>query len=134
MMRRIVIRKVSQPREATVQKDVEWLCSSLGFCKKNVNDSASMIIKEILNHVAKHESVPTEAIATALNMHPGTVNHHVRQLVDAGFLYRDKKRICLRGGSLKRAVREMRRDTDRMFEDLERIAETVDRRIGLRNR
>lgn len=47
----------------------------------------------------------------------------------------EKKRlIYLRGGSLKAAVREMRKDSERILDELENIAEEIDLMMGLKNR
>lgn len=62
------------------------------------------------------------------------VNHHLRNLNDSGLLYRKKRLIYLRGGSLKAAVKEMRKDSERILDELESIAEEIDSIMGLKNR
>jgi predicted transcriptional regulator len=62
------------------------------------------------------------------------VNHHLRNLNDSGLVYRKKRLIYLRGGSLKAAVKEMRKDSERIFDELEYMAEEIDSRIGIKNR
>jgi hypothetical protein len=49
-------------------------------------------------------------------------------------IYRRKRLLYLRGGSLKAAVQEMRKDSERIFDELEVMAEEIDRKMGLKNR
>ena len=42
--------------------------------------------------------------------------------------------MYLRGGSLKAAVTEMRKDSERILDELENIAEEIDSIKGIRNR
>jgi predicted transcriptional regulator len=62
------------------------------------------------------------------------VNHHLRNLINTGLIYREKRMLYLRGGSLKAAVQEMRKDSERMFDELEAIAGEIDQEMGIRNR
>ena len=69
-------------------------------------------------------------IAADLDITPSRVNHHIRNLVDAGILYRHRKLIYLRGSTLRAMVQELRKDALRMFDDLESVADGIDREYG----
>ncbi len=78
--------------------------------------------------------VSSESLAADLEIKTSRVNHHLRNLNDSGLLYRKKRLIYLRGGSLKTAVQEMRKDSERILDELENIAEEIDTLMGVKNR
>ncbi|AKB53527.1 hypothetical protein MSBR2_1849 [Methanosarcina barkeri 227] len=88
----------------------------------------------MLDRLSNDEITSSEALAEDLEMKISRVNHHLRNLNDSGLLYRKKRLIYLRGGSLKAAVKEMRKDSERIFDELESIAEEIDLSIGIKNR
>src|SRR3989338_1688037 len=134
MMQQIVLKGIEKPREADVIRDIDWLCDSFGFSAgRDIESTATKIVETLLEKLAEDTSVSSEAIADELNMAPSRVNHHVRNIVSSGMLYRERKLILLRGGSLKSAVEEMRRDANRLFDDISKIAEDIDSVLGFRN-
>lgn len=135
MAQQIILRDLQRPKKANIDEDIGWLGSSLGFVSRK--DTAHMmrqILKRVLTGIAEEEGISTERLARELNIAIQRVNYHVRCLVDAGFLYRRKKRIFLRQGSVRAAVEEIRKDANRMFDNLLVIADDIDRSLGLKNR
>jgi len=59
------------------------------------------------------------------------VNHHLRNLTRSGVIYRERKLVHLRGRSLRDSVLELRKDADRIFDELEKVATDIDEMMGL---
>jgi predicted transcriptional regulator len=135
MVHEIILRNIEKPHIKNLEEDLLWLCDSFGFSSgRDVENTATRIIFSLLDKLSNDEVISSEALAGDLNIKVSRVNHHLRNLNDSGLLYRKKRLIYLRGGSLKAAVREMRKDSERIFDELEDAAEEIDSIIGIKNR
>jgi len=132
MKRRIFVRFVEKPRKTNIDSELKWLCNSLGVCSGRDTENISLkIFENIINRYHNEFRLSTEMIAKDLTISPNRVNHHIRNMINMGLFYRDKKKIFLRGGSVKRAIEEMKKDSDRMFSELIQIADKIDEKLGL---
>lgn len=135
IMQEIVLRSLEKPRQKVLSEDIEWVCESFGLCRgRDVESTSTKIVATMLEKLADNLRVSSELIAHELDMTASRVNHHLRNLMGTGFLYRDRRLILLRGGSLKGAVEELRKDSNRIFDQISDIAEEVDQKLGLENR
>jgi len=135
MPQQIVLINLEKPREKSLEKDIYWLCDSFGLSSgRDVDNMATRIVMSLLDNISENEQISSEMIAKSLNVNLSRVNHHLRNLINSGLVYREKRRLYLRGGSLKAAVQEMRKDSERMFDELEAIAAEIDQEMGIRNR
>lgn len=135
MVQQIILRYLEKPHVKSLEDDILWLCDSFGFSSgRDTENTATRIVFSLLDRLSNDEITSSEALAEDLEMKISRVNHHLRNLNDSGLLYRKKRIIYLRGGSLKAAVKEMRKDSERIFDELESIAEEIDLRIGIKNR
>lgn len=135
MNQQITLKNLDKPKEKDIKEDLYWFCDSLGFSSgRDIEHMSQRIVYDLLERVKEYDRIPSDIIARDLFISSARVNHHIRNLIDSGFLYRENKMIVLRGGSLKSAVREMRRDAERIFDDLENIADDIDKAFGIKNR
>lgn len=135
MVKEIIIRNIEKPHIKSLEEDLLWFCDSFGFSSgRDTKNTATRIIFSLFEKLSNDEVTSSEALAEDLNIKISRVNHHLRNLNDSGLLYRKKRLIYLRGGSLKAAVKEMRKDSERIFDELENIAEEIDSTIGIKNR
>jgi predicted transcriptional regulator len=135
MPQQIILRNLQRPNEIDVADDIEWLGNSFGFSAGRDTDRiTARILQSVLQEVASGGSTSTENIAEDLDLSIQRVNYHLRTLMDAGFLFREKRLIFVRQGSVKSAIEEMRRDANRIFDNLSRIGEEIDEELGFRNR
>jgi predicted transcriptional regulator len=135
MPQQIVLVNLEKPREKTLEKDVYWLCDSFGLSSgRDIDNMATRIVLSLLDSISEKERASSELIADSLDTNLSRVNHHLRNLINTGLIYREKRMLYLRGGSLKAAVQEMRKDSERMFDELEAIAGEIDQEMGIRNR
>lgn len=129
------LKKLNKPTKGDVDQDINWLCHSFGLCSgRDTQYTSKKIVAQILDKASEKEEVKSEGIAYDLGLSQGLVNHHLRSLISSGIIIRDKKRIYIRGGSLKQAVREIKREAIAMFEDIEDMAEEIDQELGLESR
>lgn len=135
MVQQIILRHLEKPRVKSLEEDLLWFCNSFGFTSgRDIENTSTKIIFALLDKLSNDEVTSSEALAKDLEMKISRVNHHLRNLNDSGLVYRKKRLIYLRGGSLKAAVKEMRKDSERIFDELECIAGEIDSRIGIKNR
>jgi predicted transcriptional regulator len=135
MVQQIILRYLEKPHVKSLEEDLLWLCDSFGFSSgRDTENTATRIVFSLLDKLSNDEITSSEALADDLEVKISRVNHHLRNLNDSGLLYRKKRLVYLRGGSLKAAVKEMRKDSERIFDELESIAEEIDLRIGIKNR
>ena len=134
MAGRIIIRRIHKPVQKKLGEDIEWFCESFGLSTgRDTQNVATKVVRKILT-LEPRQTVSSENLAAQLDLSVGRVNHHLRNLIDAGLLYRHKKRLYVRGGSLKAAVQEIRKDTERTLDEIEKIAEEIDSKLGLKSR
>lgn len=135
MPQQIILKNLQRPKEVNTRRDIEWLGNSFGFCAgRDTKKITTQILQNVLEGVANQGSTSTEFISDQLNLSVQRVNYHLRTLVESGFLYREKRLIFVRQGSVKSAVEEMRKDANRIFDNLSTIAEDIDSALGFKNR
>jgi len=135
MTEHIMLKSIDQPRKKDVYEDINWICNSMGFVSgRDVEDTALRIFDDIVNIIAMRQDVTSQHIAEDLEVTVNTVNHHLRNFSASGFFVRRSNVILLRGGSMRRTIEEIKRDADRMFEDLIMIADEVDNVLKIENR
>jgi predicted transcriptional regulator len=135
MVREIILRNIEKPLIRSLDEDLLWFCDSFGFSSgRDVEKMAMKIIFSLVDKLSNNEVTSSEDLAGDLNITISRVNHHIRNLNDSGLLYRKKRLLYLRGGSLKAAVMEMRKDSERIFDELEDIAQEIDSIKGIKNR
>lgn len=135
MSQQIILKEIQKPKEANLYKDIEWLGDSFGFLKgRDTEKIISKILQALLIEVAREGKTTSERLSQDLEIDTQRVNYHLRTLLEAGFIYREKRAIVLRHGSVKSAVEEIRKDANRILDNLSIIAEEIDKNLGLKNR
>ncbi|WOX55992.1 MULTISPECIES: ArsR family transcriptional regulator [unclassified Methanoculleus] len=132
--RQIVFRQIERPRGkiGPEPENLEWFFSSLGIGEgRDVDQVAQRILIALLVYQISGSGVPVERISQDLEVSSARINHHIRNLVEAGVVYRHKRLIYLRGNSLQSMVQELRKDALRVLDDLEIAAVEIDRSLGI---
>jgi len=133
MVQTIIIKSLDFPSNQKTKNEVEWICDSLGLIEGRDTENISFkVMYELLDNFSKTDMIATESIAKSLSLDSPRINHHIRSLMDSGILYREKRKIKLRGGSLTRAIQEMKRDSDKMFERLLEVSTQIDKKMNLK--
>jgi len=135
MQRQIILRQIERPVRIQKDDDLYWFCDSLGVDNgRDVSHIATKIILSLLKNLPDTRGIAVEQIASDLVVSSPRVNHHIRNLIDTGLVYRHKQKIYIRGSSLRSLVQEIRKDTLRILDDLELAAAEIDEAYDIRNR
>ncbi len=135
MPQQIVLKNLQKPVRSDVWEDLNWLSDSFGFSfGRDTESITAKILKDAVREISRIGFTSTECISDNLSLSVQRVNYHLKTLIDAGFLLREKRRLIIRHGSVKSAVEEMRKDANRIFDNLSLIAEEIDADLGLKNR
>jgi len=135
MQRQIILRQIERPALNRKDEDLYWFCDSLGVDNgRDVNHIATKVILSLLENLPENRGIAVEQIASDIIVSSPRVNHHIRNLIDTGLVYRHKQKIYIRGSSLRSMVQEIRKDTLRILDDLEMAAAEIDEAHGIRNR
>ena len=121
-----------RPREDSESGDFEWLCSSMGFCEPIDRDkTATNIIRLLIKNSKKCSGLRSDDIAENVGKSRGATVNHLNKLIGSGLIVKRKNTYLLREDSLENTIREVRRDIERMFEDLESVAKKIDESFGI---
>jgi len=135
MQRQIILRQIERPPRIQREEDLYWFCDSLGVDNgRDLNHIATKVILSLLENLPDNRGIPVEQIASDIVVSGPRVNHHIRNLIDTGLVYRHKQKIYIRGSSLRSMVQEIRKDTLRILDDLELAAAEIDEAYGITNR
>ncbi len=135
MVKKISLRKLEIPLEDNLEKDLEWLCETLGLVSgRDLERTAIKILYNILDAQASKDGITSEELADKLSLSRGAINYHLRSLIDSGLLTREKNMIKLRSSSILRTINELKKEIDDIFSDVMKISEHLDNHFGLKNR
>ncbi|RMD67468.1 ArsR family transcriptional regulator [Candidatus Pacearchaeota archaeon] len=129
---RIELRKIDKPRNNRLQRELRWVCDSLGLVSgRDTESTAFKVLSALLEQCRTHRLVSSDALARKLKMERARINHHLRNLMQAGLLYKEKRKVRLRGGSLAAALEEIKSDVERSFNELIEVSRKIDREFRL---
>ena len=132
MNQRLILHHIPLPARKELHEETYWLCDTLGLSAgRDLEDLSTKIVLSLLTESSKKEGVTSEHLADLLGITVGRVNHHLRNLSRSGFVYRERRLVYLRGRSMRESVQELRRDAERIFDELENVASEIDMMMGL---
>ncbi|MCW4052304.1 MAG: MarR family transcriptional regulator [Candidatus Bathyarchaeota archaeon] len=118
-----------------VEKDLEWMCRSLSFMEpRDKERTAYNIFRVIVETARANKGLSSDELAEKLALSRGTMVHHLNKMIKSGLVIRHESQYKLRGRSLKSTIEEVQRDVNRIFNDLQSVAETIDDTLGLLSR
>jgi len=114
------------------ESDLEWICKSFGFLEpRDKKKTAYRIFKEIVEAARDNRGLTSDELAQNLNLTRGTIIHHLNKMIKSGLVIHQEGRYKLRGRSLTNTVEEIERDIHRVFENIHKVAKTIDDTLGL---
>ena len=132
MKHKITIKNIDMPRSNMIKDEVKWICDSLGLMNgRDLENISFKVMFELLDLCSGDDLISTAEISKELNIEPYRINHHIRGLIESGIVFREKRKIALRGGSLTSAIEEMKRDSDAMFSRLLEVSKKIDKKFKL---
>lgn len=135
MYQRLMLQSLPKPTQKDLTSDIFWVCDTLGLSSgRDIENLSSQIIMRILEESSRDSGLSSECLANMMDISVGRVNHHLRNLTRSKMIYRQRKLIHLRERSMKESIRELRKDADRIFDELEEIAGEIDSIMGIPGR
>jgi len=131
MHQRITIIRERRPVR-NLNDELQWLGNSLGlFNLRDKDKSCFRIFIEMLKAAKVDKPLTSDEIALKLGLTRGTVIHHLNKLMESGIVVHHRNRYMLRVNNLEMLVQEIKKDAERTFEDLGRVAKEIDQFLGL---
>ena len=129
---RITIINVRKPSYRNINDELQWFGTSLGlFNLRDKDKSCFRIFIELLKAARTKKGLTSDELAEKLKLTRGTVIHHLNKLMESGLVIHSKNQYLLRVDNLKALVEEVEKDIQRTTADLKKIAEDIDKWIGL---
>ena len=128
---RITIVSSRKPRR-NLNDELQWFGNSLGlFSLRDKDRSCFRLFIELLKSTRKKHALSSDELAYRLKLSRGTVVYHLNKLIESGIVVSEKNKYILRSDNLESVVHEIRKDMQRVFADLEDIAQEIDKGLGL---
>lgn len=128
---RITIVNVRKPAR-TLNDELQWLGNSLGlFGLRDKDRSCFRVFIELLKAAKIDKPLTSDEIAHKLRLTRGTVVHHINRLMEAGLVIHQRMGYLLRVNKLETLIDELKRDAERSFDDMGKVAKEIDQMLGL---
>ncbi|MCX6798691.1 MAG: helix-turn-helix domain-containing protein [Candidatus Diapherotrites archaeon] len=129
---KIVVRKVERPFSRSVERELDWICQSLGFFEPIDRDkTAAALFKEVVQATEKGKALSSTALAKRVGMSRGSAVNHLNRLQRSGLVVRDGRRYFARSRSVFRTIEEIEDDIERVFQRMKETARQIDREFGI---
>ncbi|MBS3131065.1 ArsR family transcriptional regulator [Candidatus Woesearchaeota archaeon] len=126
-IQRITIINITKPAEKNINRELQWLATSLGlFNMRDKDRSLFRIFIELLKASKASKPLSSDELAFNLHLTRGTVIHHVNKLMESGIAIHFKNRYMLRVSSLHELIEEMEKDMARACQNLKDVAKEID--------
>ena len=131
-VRRITIIKVRRQPKHDINDEIQAFSHALGlFNIRDREKSCFRIFLELLKAAITNTSLTSDELAERANLSRATAVHHLANLIDRGLVTAHKRRYYLRVPNLSNLVKELKKDTERLFDDLGDQAKELDKELGL---
>jgi predicted transcriptional regulator len=131
-IQRMTFIRRRKPLKQDINEELQWFGSSLGlFGLRDKDKSLFRLFIEVLKSTKSQKGLTSDELAYRLNLSRGTVIHHMKKLVGAGIVILEQNRYIMRVNNLSLLVDEIKRDVERLADDLKDVAGDIDRKLGL---
>lgn len=134
-LKQFVVRKLREPTEKQLDKDIEWVCNSFGFITPRDQDkTAFKILKALIKAAKKNTGLTSEELTELVEPTIGSVIYHLKKLMKAGLVVKLDSTYELRMSSLLTTIEEIEKEISLTLEDIKKVAEDIDNKVGLEHR
>jgi predicted transcriptional regulator len=128
---KVTIWKLRREHSDNINRELQWLGNSLGlFNVRDKDSSCFRVFITLVRKAKKNESVSSDDIAEQLSLTRGTVVHHLTKLMDSGLVIREDRRYILRERNLQNVIKDIQRDMQIVFSELDEVAKEIDHQLG----
>ncbi|MBS3133263.1 helix-turn-helix transcriptional regulator [Candidatus Woesearchaeota archaeon] len=126
------VKKIQTPMEKNLDKDVEWVCSSLGFVSSRDHDKTAMRIIKALVYAAKDgKGLTSEELTELVKPTRGSVLYHLKRLMRAGLVVKIDSCYELTQKSLTKTIEDAQTNINNVLQEIKRISMEVDEELGM---
>lgn len=131
MTQRLTLIRVRHVPEENINRELQWLGNSLGlFNLRDKDSSCFRVFITLVKRAKRQEPFSSDEIAEQLHLSRGTVVHHLTRLMDSGIVSREREGYLLREATLRKVIQDMHQEMERLFSEMEEVAEEIDERMG----
>ncbi len=131
MSKKVTIVKVRRTASDNINRDLQWIGNSLGlFGLRDKDSSCFRVFITLVKRAKKEDVISSDDIANKLHLSRGTVVHHLTKLMNAGIVIRESRGYILRESNMQALIRDIKRDIDAIFEEVEQVSKEIDDKIG----
>ena len=132
MTKEITLIRGEPPLARNAREELRWLLKSMGIPERFAGEYTDLLIR--IAKRSEDEKISTGTLAEERGEKRTSLSYHINRMVAMGLIVRDGRYICPRASNFERMVDEIERDTQRIFEDIKRVAREVDELLGLPRR
>jgi predicted transcriptional regulator len=134
-LKHFIIRKLREPTEKQLDRDIEWVCNSFGFITPRDQDkTAFIILKALIKSAKENKGLTSEELTKLVEPTIGSVIYHLRKLMKAGLVVKLDSGYELRMNSLLATIEEIEKEISLTLADIKQIADDIDNKVGLEHR
>jgi predicted transcriptional regulator len=135
VLRQFTVKKLREPVEKQLDKDIEWICTSLGFVTSRDQDkTAFRILKALIISAREGRGLTSEELTEYVEPTIGSVIYHLKKLMKAGLVEKLNSTYELRMNNFQRTIEEVEKEIVSTLNDIKKIACDIDRDLGLAHR
>lgn len=130
-MQRITLIRERRIPEGDINKELQWLGSALGlFSERDKDGSCFRVFIALVKKAPQQQALSSDEIAEHLNLSRGTVVHHLTKLMESGIVIREREGYILRESQLSTVVKDLQRDMEQFFAEMQQVAKEIDEKLG----
>jgi predicted transcriptional regulator len=130
--KKVTVIRINRPSKKDVNKDLQWFSESLGlFSERDKERSCFRIFIELVKAARRGQIYSSDELAYRTNLSRGTVVFHLNKLIEAGLISCENGKYILRVSNLEELVKEVKKDLNRVFDELQVMALELDDELGL---
>jgi len=135
VLKQYTIRKLREPTDKQLDKDIEWVCNSLGFISQRDQDKTAFeILKALIKSAKNNTGMTSEELTAIVKPTVGSVIYHLKKLMKAGLVVKIDSAYELRMKSLLTTIEEVQKDIIMTLTSIKKIAIDIDNHVGLEHR
>ncbi len=132
MIRTVQVKKVRSPAPGNIEDDIDFICRSFGyFTLRDKQYSAGRIFRLLVKEACgDKDGLCSDDIAEDLELSRGAIIHHLNNFIKSGLVVKEHNLYRLRSQSLRKSIEEIKIDIDRIFDQIIKISNEIDDKLG----
>lgn len=132
MTEKIILQKKKIPISDDIESDIEWLCESLGLIGPKDKDKTGIkIFRVIIECSREGRGISSSELCERFQLSKTAVVYHLNNLIRSGVVERRNTEYYLRERNILRTIMEIKHDIERIFTEIEEMADIIDRELNM---